>query len=369
MIKKAICLILCLFTLSGIVLSADGKFIVVIDPGHGGSDGGATRGKNKEKDITLAVALGLGQLIEKNHKDVKIVYTRKTDETVVLSQRAQIANKAKGNLYISIHVNATDAKQTAAVGVETYILGLHRSADNLAVAKRENSVIMLEDNYKTKYEGFDPNSPESYIIFEFMASKYMEQSLDLASFVQNEMTSTVKRADRGVRQAGFLVLRDVAMPSILTELGFVNNDTDVSYLASKSGQAALAKAIYDGFKKYKDNFDKKQGKSIASSSSNDQQDEFDIEILDVDSTATATENKNDALEYRIQFLVSSQKLSPKSSLFQGLEPIQSYKDGNIYKYTYGSATSLDEAAKVQTQVRKKFKDAFVVKFQNGQRVK
>ncbi len=196
------------------------KFVVVIDPpGHGGKDGGAVRGIYKEKDINLAVALILGDLIEENLKDVKVVYTRKKDVFIDLDKRAQIANKAKANLFISIHTNSTAAKSTTASGADTYILGLTRSAENLEVAKRENSVILLEDDYSTKYEGFDPNSTESYIIFEFMTNKYMEQSLKFATHIQKDFKNVAKRTDRGVRQAGFLVLRKSSMPSVLIELG------------------------------------------------------------------------------------------------------------------------------------------------------
>lgn len=243
------------------------KFTVVIDPGHGGKDSGAARGEVKEKDVNLAVALNLGRLIEENHPDVKVVYTRKTDSFVELMKRAEIANKAKANLFISIHTNSTAAKTTLASGADTYILGLARSDENLDVAKRENSVILLEDNYKQKYEGFDPKSPESYIIFEFMTNKYMEQSLEFASSVQEDFKSVAKRTDRGVKQAGFLVLRETAMPSVLIELGFINNPKEAKYLSSAIGQRTLASAIYSGFKKYKKKFDSKQGSTTIASSS------------------------------------------------------------------------------------------------------
>lgn len=240
------------------------QFTVVIDPGHGGNDGGATRGKIKEKDINLAVALNLGKLIENNSSDVKIIYTRKTDVRTDLDKRASIANKAKANLFISIHTNSTDDRVTSAKGADTYILGLARSKENMRVAQRENSVITLENNYKQKYEDFDPNSPESYIIFEFMTNKYMEQSLEFAGLVQDKFKNSAKRTDRGVRQAGFLVLRETACPSILIELGFINNTEEAKYLNSAIGQRTMASAIYSAFKEYKKEFDKRQGSEVVS---------------------------------------------------------------------------------------------------------
>ena len=225
-------------------------FTIVIDAGHGGKDAGAVGRTSKEKDINLAVALELGRLIEKNHTDVKVVYTRKTDVFVELNERANIANKAKADLFISIHTNSTAAK-VGPQGTETYTLGMHRAADNLAVAKRENSVITLESNYEERYEGFDPSSSESYIIFELMQDKYMEQSVELARNIQQEFKQTGKRADKGVHQAGFLVLRATGMPSALVELGYINNPTEEQYLKSQAGRQTLARCIYNGFVKYK----------------------------------------------------------------------------------------------------------------------
>jgi len=239
------------------------KFTVVIDAGHGGRDPGATRGKTLEKNINLAVALNLGKLIENNNKDVKVIYTRKTDVFLDLDKRAAIANKAKANLFISIHTNSTEAKATTAHGADTYILGLARSAENMRVAQRENSVITLEENYQQKYENFDPKSPESYIIFEFMANKYMEQSLQLAGFVQDNFRTSAKRKDNGVRQAGFLVLRETACPSILIELGFINNSDEAKYLSSAIGQRTMASAIYAAFKQYKREMDRRQASPLA----------------------------------------------------------------------------------------------------------
>ncbi len=225
-------------------------FTLVIDAGHGGKDPGAMANKAKEKNINLAVALAFGKLVEQNCKDVKVVYTRKTDTFVELNERANIANRNKADLFISIHTNATAAK-VGPRGAETYTLGMHRAADNLAVAKRENSVITLENGYEQKYEGFDPNSSESYIIFEFMQDKNMESSVKLAKLVQKQFRSTAGRVDKGVHQAGFLVLRATSMPSVLIELGYINNLNEATYLTSTAGVNALAKSIYNAFVAYR----------------------------------------------------------------------------------------------------------------------
>lgn len=225
-------------------------FTLVIDAGHGGKDPGAAGRKSKEKNINLAVALELGRLVAKNCPDVKVVYTRKTDVFVELDERARIANKAKADLFISIHVNSTAAR-VGPQGTETYTLGMHRAADNLEVAKRENSVITLESNYEQRYEGFDPKSSESYIIFELMQDQNMEKSVRLARLIQQQMRSSAKRVDKGVFQAGFLVLRATSMPSALVELGYINNPNEEQYLTSKNGQAALARSIYNAFVQYK----------------------------------------------------------------------------------------------------------------------
>lgn len=387
--KKILCLAICLIFACGMIKAADNRFVVVIDAGHGGKDGGAIRDGYKEKDINLGVALALGRMIEDNYKNVKVIFTRKTDVFVDLDRRAQIANKAKANLFICIHTNSTAAKTTAASGADSYILGLARTAESLAVAKRENSVILLEDDYTRKYEGFDPNSPESYIIFEFMTYKFMEQSLQFSTFVQDAFKSVAKRADRGVRQAGFLVLRKTTMPGSLIELGFINNSEEARFLVSKNGQKAMASAIFSGFRKYKREFDKKQAMfPLASNAeetdkwSQDGEDGGDtltsdkgVDPLDtispepISNTSPKEVKAKVEIEYRVQFLVSPTLLKKNSAALKGLAPVSYYKDANGYKYTYGSTTSFSEIVKIQNQVKTKFKDAFVVRFKNGERVR
>ena len=224
-------------------------FVLVIDAGHGGKDAGAVGQLTKEKDINLNVALALGRLVEKNCPDVKVIYTRKTDVFVTLQGRAEIANRNKANLFISVHTNSSPVGKAAPMGAETYTLGMHRAADNLEVAKREKSVITQENNYKQTYHNFDPRKSESYIIFEFLQDRNMQQSVDLARAIQRNYTSS-GRKNKGVHQAGFLVLRATSMPSVLTELGFISNAEEEKFLHSQEGVATLARAIFEGFKAY-----------------------------------------------------------------------------------------------------------------------
>jgi len=224
--------------------------VVVIDAGHGGHDPGCQYGGAQEKNVTLAVALKLGKIIKANCRDVKVVYTRDTDVFIELNERTAIANRNKANIFISIHCNANP--KTNISGTETYTMGLHKSDGNLDVAKRENSVVLLEDNYSQKYEGFDPNSPEANIIFTLYQNAYVTQSLHLASIIEEQVKLNAEREDRGVKQAGFLVLWKTAMPSVLVETGFLSNAAERKYLKSESGQTKIATGIYDAFKKYKD---------------------------------------------------------------------------------------------------------------------
>lgn len=224
------------------------NFTLVIDAGHGGHDAGAVGAYSKEKDINLRVALAFGQLVEENCSDVKVIYTRKKDVFIPLQRRADIANNNKADLFISVHTNALPAGRLA-YGSETYSLGMARASANLAVAKRENAVITLENDYKTTYQGFDPNKAESYVIFEFMQDKYMKQSVDLASCIQKQYASA-GRPNKGVHQAGFLVLRNTSMPSVLTELGFITTPAEETYLNSQQGTMELSRSIYNGFLAY-----------------------------------------------------------------------------------------------------------------------
>lgn len=221
---------------------------IVIDAGHGGHDTGCLGSDSREKEVALRIALKLGKLIEANCPDVKVVYTRKTDVFIPLIERANIANRAKADLFICIHLNSGPK---TAYGAETFVMGLHKTDDNLSVAKRENSAILLEDNYEKNYDGFDPNSPEANIIFSLYQNQFMQQSLSFAAKIQKQFKENSKRYSRGVKQAGFLVLYKTAMPSVLIENGFLTNDNDQRFLTSDAGQASMASSIYRAFKSYK----------------------------------------------------------------------------------------------------------------------
>ena len=236
------------------VNAANKRFILVIDPGHGGHDAGAVGKITKEKTINLNVALAFGKLVEQNCPDVKVIYTRKTDVFIPLHTRADIANRNKADLFISIHTNALP-KGRISRGLETYTLGMHRAADNLAVAKRENEVILYEKDYKQRYQGFDPNSSESYIMFEYMTDHNMAQSVELAKFVQRRTCASAGRQNKGVKQAGFLVLRETSMPSCLIELGFISTPDEERFLDSSAGVSQLGRGIYQAFVDYKRKYD------------------------------------------------------------------------------------------------------------------
>lgn len=231
-----------------------GLHTIVIDAGHGGHDPGCHYGGAQEKNVTLAIALKLGKIIKENCKDVKVIYTRDKDEFIELNERTAIANRNKADVFISIHVNANPSSSSAN-GTETYTMGMHKTEGNLEVAKRENSVILMENDYTDKYDGFDPKSPEADIIFSLFQDAYVEQSLHLASTIQQELKIKAKRPSRGVKQAGFLVLWKTAMPSVLIETGFLSNTPERKFLISDGGQQKLAQSIYQAFKKYKDEMD------------------------------------------------------------------------------------------------------------------
>lgn len=357
-------------TCTGYGLAKD--FVVVIDPGHGGKDVGAVGNKAKEKDINLGVALKLGDLIDSEYDDIDVVYTRDDDTFISLQERAEIANKAHGDLFISIHTNSVDRRsknRKTVHGAATYTLGLHRSDENLAVAKRENSVIELEDDYSVKYQGFDPNSTESYIIFELSQNKHLEQSVDFASLVQNHF-GKAGRKDNGVRQAGFWVLAKTSMPAVLIELDFICNPTQEKYLSSSSGQKELANAIFDAFREYKaasDYYSLGNGGKMKDDKSHKHKVKDTVRKKDV----KKDDNSYSGIIYKIQFLTSSKKLSGKSAFFKKLDSskIDSYKENGIYKYTYGATSDKKEAANILKEVRKKHPEAFIVEFKDGKRIK
>jgi N-acetylmuramoyl-L-alanine amidase len=351
-------------------------FTVVIDAGHGGHDPGAIGKRGKEKNINLSVALKLGELIRKNCDDVHVVYTRKTDVFIPLDRRAQIANNAKADLFISIHTNSV-AKGNTVRGAETYTLGLHRTEENLEVAKKENSVILIEDNYKQRYAGFNPNSAESYIMFEFLQDKNMEQSVQFATLIQRQFKSNSRRIDKGVHQAGFLVLRATSMPSVLVELGYISTPDEEEYLLSESGSASLAQSIYKAFVNYKN---KRSGNRVhpqesrVNGTQEDTVSETPVPVRSDDSSnskseATGSKSQSTGSKpvFKIQILTSSTILAKGSKQLKGLSPVSYYKEGGIYKYTYGESTDYNKVLKTKREITSKFKDCFIIAFKNGEK--
>ena len=367
--------------------SAEAKdFVVVIDAGHGGHDPGAVGKISKEKNINLNVALKLGKQIQKNCPDVKVVYTRTRDVFIPLDRRAEIANNAKADLFISIHTNAL-AKNRTAKGASTWTLGLAKSDANLEVAKRENSVILYESDYKTRYAGFNPNSAESYIIFEFMQDKYMSQSVNLASLVQKHFRNTCRRVDRGVHQAGFLVLKASAMPSILVELGFISTPEEERYLNTDAGTTTLANGIFRAFLTYKREQEIRLNGSSQTILPEDLPEEKDTTPAgttpnatektvrqDSNSTPRRTEKnavaqtEDNAPVFKIQILTSSRPLAKNDKRLKGLKNVDYYKEGGLYKYTYGASSDYNKVLRTKRSITAQFKDAFIIAFKNGKKV-
>lgn len=293
------------------------KFVLVIDPGHGGKDNGATYFGVKEKDVVLDVGLRLGEKIKKNHDDVKVIYTRTTDEFIELYRRAKIANENKADLFLSIHCNG--ARNSSAYGTETFVLGVesHRSNANMEVLKLENSVIFLEDNYKEIYEGYDPNSPESVIGMTLMKNVHLDNSLKFATLMEQRFQAD-NRLSRGVKQAGFLVLVKTARPAVLVELGFLSNPEENAYLDSEIGRKEVTDALYDAFVKYKNQYDKKSGK------------EKKVEEMVVKEVPLQNS------EYKVHFLTATQKYSNNSIIFRGLKDVETIFENGKFEYYYGS---------------------------------
>lgn len=353
-----LCILACSYPVIGNTIND--RFIVVIDPGHGGNDPGAIGTRGKEKNINLNVARKLGRLIEDNCNDTKVVYTRKSDIFVPLHRRAEIANNAKANLFISIHTNAVARKNSYVKGTETYTLGLHRTEENLEVAKKENSVILIEDDYKQRYAGFNPNSSESYIIFEFMQDKNMSQSVNFATLIQQNFKS-YNRIDKGVHQAGFLVLRETSMPSVLIELGYISNPSEETYLLSDKGTTDLANAIYRAFINYKGNNSKIKPTTVTP---NNRQ-----KVTPPKEEAKEEAKETSKIKFKIQILASDKVLPQNSKQFKGLNPVSWYKENGLIKYTYAEDEDYNKILKIKRKiVDPKFKDAFIIAFKNDTKI-
>jgi N-acetylmuramoyl-L-alanine amidase len=367
---------------------------VVIDAGHGGKDPGAVCKLGTEKALVLDLALRVGALINKNFPEIKVVYTRKTDVFVELINRAKIANDAKADLFLSIHANAN--KSSTPSGTESYILGLHRSKENFDLAMRENAVILEEDNYAEKYEGFDPNSPESYIIFSLLQNVFYDQSIMLASSIQDQYRVKAVRPDRGVKQLGLMVLARASMPSMLTEVGFISNLEEAKYLYSEQGKEEIAAALFKGIKDYKDLYegrikdlpDRKVLKPEIVETTENQTIETVInnkqEVTEVNSIVefpkiteetkpTETEKPKtvlteDSIYFKVQIAISKEKIYDPKKKFKNIENIYEVFIENLYKYYVGNTTNYNKAIELQKEIRKIIPDAFVVAYQNEKKI-
>lgn len=339
------------------------QFVVVLDAGHGGHDPGNMGNGYKEKEIALNIILEVGKQLEKNPK-IKVVYTRKTDVFVDLFVRGKIANKADADLFVSVHCNS---HKSEANGTETFVLGLHANQRNFEVAKKENEVIFLEKDYQSHYDGFDPNSPESYMAMTLMQEDYLDQSILLADMIEDNFTKDLKRKSRGVKQAGFIVLHQTYMPSVLIETGFLTYKPEGSYLNSSSGQDEMSNAIFRAIMDYKKVLDQNVGENIYAQTTtpmvvgkNDP-----IEKVEIPQTELIYNN----IVFKVQLAASSNKLEPKPNNFKGLQDISREKEGKVFKYFYGYTSDYSKIKQLQLDAQKKgYQDCFIVAFEDGKQI-
>lgn len=336
------------YSVSALALKNDKGWVIVIDAGHGGKDPGALGSFSYEKNIALAIALKTGDYIEQNIKNVTVIYTRKDDTFVELRDRATIANKSKADLFISIHANW--AKSKSVKGTETFIMGLAKDQQNLEVAMKENEVILLENDHTSKYEGFDPKSPESYIMFTLMQNIFQEQSTNLASKIQTQYKDRNDRTDRGVQQAGFWVLFMTTMPSVLTETGFITHPGEEKYLNSKQGQDYIASSIFGACRDYIDEIDSKSGISWSKNQTSEPKPDNNNKVM------SSTED----VLFMIQVVTSGSEIEVKPENFKGLTDIVEINVNDRFKYATGSFREYADAAKYRKTIEKVYPDAFVI---------
>ena len=401
MYKKITLIWVVLWMLAMTSFAANRNFTLVIDAGHGGHDAGARGAISMEKNVNLSVALQFGRYVEKYMPEVRVIYTRKTDKFVSLIERANIANRANADLFISVHTNALPAGNIAR-GFETYTLGMHRAKDNLDVAMRENSVISMEKDYKQTYQGFDPKSSESYIIFEFIQGKNMERSVELARMIQRKVCDNANRPDKGVHQAGFLVLRETSMPSCLIELGFITTPDEERILNNSDRVNDIAKSIYDGFAQYRNKYDKRvtvpyrplQSGDVEELKEQESQHQVEpqrkneaqkkVEVLKKTEALKRTEPQKkaevqkkvvaqkkpepkDAPVFKLQIFVSDRILRKGDAHFKGETDYESFREGNLVKYTMGASSNYNEIYRLRKSLQEKFPEAFIIAFKNGQK--
>ena len=396
MCKKITLLLALMCMLVVTAFAANKRFTLVIDPGHGGHDAGARGAISMEKNINLTVALRFGKYVEQNMPEVRVIYTRKQDVFIPLHERANIANRANADLFISVHTNALPAGKVAR-GFETYTLGMHRAKDNLDVAMRENSVISMEKGFEQTYEGFDPKSSESYIIFEFIQGKNMERSVDLARMIQRSVCDGGCRPDKGVHQAGFLVLRETSMPGCLIELGFITTPDEERLLNDNAKVDDIAKGIYEAFAKYKNKYDRTV--SVPYRAANRQESTLPKIVPDsykeeaenrrvkkqepvrrtrasktddsdrkADTVASQSRNApKDAPVFKLQIFVGNRNLRKGDAHFKGETEFDSFQEGNLVKYTLGASTNYNEIYRLRKEKMEKFPEAFIIAFKNEEK--
>lgn len=373
--KYFIIIVLTVFSLSATAQST--KFKVVLDAGHGGNDHGASYHGFIEKTIALSVTLKVGKLLEKN-PNIDVIYTRDKDVFVELNQRASIANKNNASIFVSIHCNAN--KNTSAEGYETYVMGMHRNASNLEVAKKENDVVTLEKDYKIKYNGYDPKSPESAIGTSLLQEEYMNNSISLASRVQDGMATNFGRKDRRVKQAGFLVLREISMPRILVEMGFISNKREGGYLNSEDGQNEVATGIANAIISYKNEYygngknDLQIEKYVPKTPEKQEEKAEVVRAKPVESPKPVaneeTPSSNQGIVFKVQIAASGKKLDLTPSNFKGLTNLSMTTDnGTIFKYMYGNAANYNDAKQILAEAKAKgFEGAYIVAFKDGKKI-
>ncbi len=377
------------------------QFIVVIDPGHGGKDPGAINKGIQEKNVVLGIGLKLGKLISENYSDVKVIFTRSTDVFIPLIDRSRIANKNKADLFISVHANICETPSIR--GTETFFLGVARQGENFEVAQKENSVIVLEKDYSTTYEGYDPNSPESQIIFENYQSDYLDQSLSFADAIQQQFKLHSESTNRGVKQAGFLVLRQSAMPSVLIETGFLSNPTEANNLNSEDGQQHIAQSVFEAFKKFKNKHSRgavsakpseelpshqkthdSTTKHVTQTENQNTEDKSKIEVVDssiksektepekvtttISEEPKSLEKTNDTKYYSVQIGANTTIAEPSAANFKGLKNVRREKEDKYYRYFIGHENTIEDATTLIKQIKLKFPQAFIVSFIEGKRI-
>ncbi len=343
---------------SSFSIAQEKQFVVVLDAGHGGHDSGNRGNGYYEKNIALNIVLKAGEQLEKN-PTIKVIYTRKTDVFLKLRERAAIANNADADLFVSVHCNSF---RNQAHGTETFVLGLHANERNFEIAKKENEVIYLEENYESHYEGFDPKSPESLIGLTLMQEEYLDQSIKLAQLVEDKFVHQLQRKSRGVKQAGFWVLHNTYMPSVLIETGFLTYKPEGKYLNSTQGQEDMANAIANAILNYKTSLDVNIGENL-NTSKTEEMPEKPIE------TPSKSDKIYDQVTFKVQIAASKNNIEAKAHNFKGLQPISKVQEDNLYKYYYGNTSNYSEILKKKQEAREKgYVSSFIVAYKAEKRI-